>query len=107
MEVNAGQFATFQCSASGGTDASDRLWLQVISFFPNALRTLPGGKGSSSLNRVETWAAIGLSVLSVLGFTAPLNGCVVEDGLGLVTRGGDGLNPQGRGEAVEVALMWC
>lgn len=37
VEVNAGQFATFQCTATGGTDSSDRLWLQVISFFSNAL----------------------------------------------------------------------
>ncbi|NXD84527.1 PTPRT phosphatase, partial [Halcyon senegalensis] len=40
VEVNAGQFATFQCTANGGTDSSDRLWLQVISVFPNALRPL-------------------------------------------------------------------
>uniref|UniRef100_A0A663M7G4 protein-tyrosine-phosphatase n=1 Tax=Athene cunicularia TaxID=194338 RepID=A0A663M7G4_ATHCN len=33
VEVNAGQFATFQCTANGGTDSGDRLWLQVISFF--------------------------------------------------------------------------
>ncbi|NXC68292.1 PTPRM phosphatase, partial [Anhinga anhinga] len=38
VEVNAGQFATFQCAANGGTASNDRLWLQVISFFPNALR---------------------------------------------------------------------
>ncbi|KAI1243299.1 hypothetical protein IHE44_0000891, partial [Lamprotornis superbus] len=30
VEVNAGQFATFQCTANGGTDSSDRLWLQGI-----------------------------------------------------------------------------
>ncbi|KAF4788877.1 hypothetical protein TURU_156949 [Turdus rufiventris] len=30
VEVNAGQFATFQCTATGGTDSSDRLWLQGI-----------------------------------------------------------------------------
>lgn len=29
VEVNAGQFATFQCSAIGRTVAGDRLWLQV------------------------------------------------------------------------------
>ncbi|NXC94992.1 PTPRM phosphatase, partial [Certhia familiaris] len=29
VEVNAGQFATFQCTANGGTDSGDRLWLQV------------------------------------------------------------------------------
>ncbi|NXG65248.1 PTPRM phosphatase, partial [Hemiprocne comata] len=32
VEVNAGQFATFQCTANGGTDSGDRLWLQVSSF---------------------------------------------------------------------------
>ncbi|NXW83382.1 PTPRM phosphatase, partial [Alopecoenas beccarii] len=39
VEVNAGQFATFQCTANGGTDSSDRLWLQVISpsFLPSFL----------------------------------------------------------------------
>lgn len=31
MEVNAGQFATFQCSAIGRTVAGDKLWLQVLS----------------------------------------------------------------------------
>uniref|UniRef100_G3QMB7 protein-tyrosine-phosphatase n=1 Tax=Gorilla gorilla gorilla TaxID=9595 RepID=G3QMB7_GORGO len=30
VEVNAGQFATFQCSAIGRTVAGDRLWLQGI-----------------------------------------------------------------------------
>uniref|UniRef100_A0A663M6J0 protein-tyrosine-phosphatase n=1 Tax=Athene cunicularia TaxID=194338 RepID=A0A663M6J0_ATHCN len=30
VEVNAGQFATFQCTANGGTDSGDRLWLQGI-----------------------------------------------------------------------------
>uniref|UniRef100_A0A452QVK8 Protein tyrosine phosphatase receptor type M n=1 Tax=Ursus americanus TaxID=9643 RepID=A0A452QVK8_URSAM len=30
VEVNAGQFATFQCSAIGRTVAGDRLWLQDI-----------------------------------------------------------------------------
>lgn len=30
VEVNAGQFATFQCSAIGRTVAGDRLWLQVL-----------------------------------------------------------------------------
>ncbi|NWH33223.1 PTPRM phosphatase, partial [Chloropsis hardwickii] len=30
VEVNAGQFATFQCTANGATDSSDRLWLQGI-----------------------------------------------------------------------------
>lgn len=29
VEVNAGQFATFQCSAIGRTVAGDKLWLQV------------------------------------------------------------------------------
>ncbi|NWX63040.1 PTPRM phosphatase, partial [Promerops cafer] len=37
VEVNAGQFATFQCTANGGTDSGDRLWLQVISSLPNVL----------------------------------------------------------------------
>ncbi|NWR59982.1 PTPRM phosphatase, partial [Bucorvus abyssinicus] len=45
VEVNAGQFATFQCSATGGTDSGDRLWLQVSSFLPNALRSGVGGEG--------------------------------------------------------------
>ncbi|XP_023775727.1 receptor-type tyrosine-protein phosphatase mu-like [Cyanistes caeruleus] len=30
VEVNAGQFATFQCTANGGTDSGDKLWLQGI-----------------------------------------------------------------------------
>ncbi|XP_025891164.1 receptor-type tyrosine-protein phosphatase mu [Nothoprocta perdicaria] len=30
VEVNAGQFATFQCTANGRTNAGDRLWLQGI-----------------------------------------------------------------------------
>uniref|UniRef100_A0A8C8SNR8 protein-tyrosine-phosphatase n=1 Tax=Pelusios castaneus TaxID=367368 RepID=A0A8C8SNR8_9SAUR len=30
VEVNAGQFATFQCAANGKTNAGDRLWLQGI-----------------------------------------------------------------------------
>ncbi|XP_029446886.1 receptor-type tyrosine-protein phosphatase mu isoform X9 [Rhinatrema bivittatum] len=30
VDVNAGQFATFQCTANGKTTASDRLWLQGI-----------------------------------------------------------------------------
>ncbi|NXC03428.1 PTPRM phosphatase, partial [Orthonyx spaldingii] len=30
VEVNAGQFATFQCTANGATDSGDRLWLQGI-----------------------------------------------------------------------------
>uniref|UniRef100_A0A8C0BFK3 protein-tyrosine-phosphatase n=1 Tax=Buteo japonicus TaxID=224669 RepID=A0A8C0BFK3_9AVES len=33
VEVNAGQFATFQCTANGGTDSGDRLWLQDIKVF--------------------------------------------------------------------------
>lgn len=33
VEVNAGQFATFQCTANGRTNTGDRLWLQVIIFF--------------------------------------------------------------------------
>ncbi|KAF1441599.1 Receptor-type tyrosine-protein phosphatase mu, partial [Spheniscus demersus] len=49
VEVNAGQFATFQCTANGGTDSGDRLWLQVISFFPNALRS--GGRGDHHSER--------------------------------------------------------
>lgn len=48
VEVNAGQFATFQCTANGGTDSGDRLWLQVISFFPNAL--VSGGRRESERN---------------------------------------------------------
>ncbi|NXK52437.1 PTPRM phosphatase, partial [Chauna torquata] len=47
VEVNAGQFATFQCTANGKLSPSDRLWLQVIYFFPNTLRS--GGEGSSPL----------------------------------------------------------
>ncbi|XP_038246803.1 receptor-type tyrosine-protein phosphatase mu isoform X4 [Dermochelys coriacea] len=30
VEVNAGQFATFQCTANGKTNTGDRLWLQGI-----------------------------------------------------------------------------
>uniref|UniRef100_A0A452HQU8 protein-tyrosine-phosphatase n=1 Tax=Gopherus agassizii TaxID=38772 RepID=A0A452HQU8_9SAUR len=30
VEVNAGQFATFQCTANGKTNSGDRLWLQGI-----------------------------------------------------------------------------
>ncbi|XP_064363300.1 receptor-type tyrosine-protein phosphatase mu isoform X7 [Dromaius novaehollandiae] len=30
VEVNAGQFATFQCTANGRTNTGDRLWLQGI-----------------------------------------------------------------------------
>lgn len=43
MEVNAGQFATFQCTANGKFTTSDRLWLQVIYLLPNAVRS--GGTG--------------------------------------------------------------
>ncbi|NWW70625.1 PTPRM phosphatase, partial [Climacteris rufus] len=51
VEVNAGQFATFQCTANGGTDSSDRLWLQVISFFPSALRS--GDKNEFTLKGIS------------------------------------------------------
>uniref|UniRef100_A0A8C3TC15 protein-tyrosine-phosphatase n=1 Tax=Chelydra serpentina TaxID=8475 RepID=A0A8C3TC15_CHESE len=30
VEVNAGQFATFQCTANGKTNTGDRLWLQAM-----------------------------------------------------------------------------
>ncbi|XP_010153496.1 PREDICTED: receptor-type tyrosine-protein phosphatase mu-like, partial [Eurypyga helias] len=50
VEVNAGQFATFQCTANGGTDSGDRLWLQVISFFANALRSEGSGVHFSERN---------------------------------------------------------
>ncbi|XP_031408679.1 receptor-type tyrosine-protein phosphatase mu-like [Meleagris gallopavo] len=43
VEVNAGQFATFQCTANGKFSTSDRLWLQVIYLLPNAVRS--GGTG--------------------------------------------------------------
>ncbi|NXN19405.1 PTPRM phosphatase, partial [Indicator maculatus] len=70
VEVNAGQFATFQCTANGGTDSSDRLWLQVISFFHNSLRSEEIGAHHSEWN-VEF-------IPSLLDFIAPLNCCVVE-----------------------------
>ncbi|NXU40790.1 PTPRM phosphatase, partial [Drymodes brunneopygia] len=50
VEVNAGQFATFQCTANGGTDSGDRLWLQVISCFPNAM--ISGKRRDSGRNHV-------------------------------------------------------
>ncbi|NWY98280.1 PTPRM phosphatase, partial [Loxia curvirostra] len=69
VEVNAGQFATFQCTANGGTDSSDRLWLQVIPFFPNAL--ISGERRESERN--EKSEKFGLSISSLLDFILPLN----------------------------------
>lgn len=69
MEVNAGQFATFQCTANGGTDSSDRLWLQVIPFFPNTL--ISGERRESKRN--EKSEKFGLSISSLLDFILPLN----------------------------------
>ncbi|XP_028618068.1 receptor-type tyrosine-protein phosphatase mu [Grammomys surdaster] len=40
VEVNAGQFATFQCSAIGRTVAGDRLWLQGIDVRDAPLKEL-------------------------------------------------------------------
>ncbi|NXO68298.1 PTPRM phosphatase, partial [Phainopepla nitens] len=71
VEVNAGQFATFQCTANGGTDSSDRLWLQVNSVFPNAL--ISGERRDTERN--EKCEKYGLLVSSVLDFIVPLNCC--------------------------------
>nr|XP_033789914.1 receptor-type tyrosine-protein phosphatase mu isoform X4 [Geotrypetes seraphini] len=40
VDVNAGQFATFQCTANGKTTASDRLWLQGIHGSDAALKDI-------------------------------------------------------------------
>ncbi|NWX37852.1 PTPRM phosphatase, partial [Notiomystis cincta] len=58
VEVNAGQFATFQCTANGGTDSSDRLWLQVISFFPNALISGERRDFEKNVTREKLWAHV-------------------------------------------------
>lgn len=56
MEVNAGQFATFQCTANGATDSGDRLWLQVISFFPNALISGERRDSERNVKHEKLWA---------------------------------------------------
>ncbi|NWZ74743.1 PTPRM phosphatase, partial [Poecile atricapillus] len=56
VEVNAGQFATFQCTANGGTDSGDKLWLQVISFFPNALISGERRDSERNVKHEELWA---------------------------------------------------
>lgn len=56
VEVNAGQFATFQCTANGGTDSGDRLWLQVISLFLNALVSGERRDSERNVKHEKLWA---------------------------------------------------
>ncbi|NXE59526.1 PTPRM phosphatase, partial [Calcarius ornatus] len=68
VEVNAGQFATFQCTANGGTDSSDRLWLQVISFFPNALISGERRESERNVKREKLWAVNFINIRFYIAF---------------------------------------
>lgn len=62
VEVNAGQFATFQCTANGATDSGDRLWLQVISSFPNALISGKRRDFERNVKREKLWAVYFINI---------------------------------------------
>ncbi|NWY40641.1 PTPRM phosphatase, partial [Sylvia atricapilla] len=79
VEVNAGQFATFQCTANGGTDSGDRLWLQVISSFLNALVSGERGDTERNAKHEKLWSVHFINIRFYSAFEL-LHGrcCVVE-----------------------------